>query len=59
MRCGSIHFIEDRVYRCVMETREEDGHTEHQYNYFRKATPRELQLLKEAEERIRLRHAND
>lgn len=57
MRCGSMHVIEDRVYRCMMETREEDGHTEHQYNYYRKATPAELQRIREMEQRIAARHA--
>jgi hypothetical protein len=49
MRCGSIHIVGEHVYRCIMETREEDGHTEHFYNYYRKATAAELQRIAEIE----------
>lgn len=38
-RCTSMMPMEGGMYRCIMESR--DGHTEHQYNYFRSLTKQE------------------
>ena len=38
-RCTSMQPLSSGMYRCVLELR--DGHTEHQYNYFRSLTKQE------------------
>jgi len=38
-RCGALMPMESGMYRCIMESR--DGHTEHQFNYFRSLTKQE------------------
>jgi hypothetical protein len=38
-RCGSMTPMRTGMYRCIMERG--DGHTEHQYNYFRALTKQE------------------
>ena len=39
-RCISRVARNDGVYRCIFESG--DGHTEHQYNFYRRMTPGEL-----------------
>lgn len=38
-RCGAMMPMESGMYRCILEAR--DGHTEHQFNYFRAMTKQE------------------
>ena len=38
-RCGALMAMEDGMYRCILEAC--NGHTEHQFNYFRSLTKQE------------------
>jgi hypothetical protein len=38
-RCSALAPMEGGMYRCILESR--DGHTEHQYNWFRSLTKQE------------------
>lgn len=40
-RCTSLMPMKSGMYRCMYENR--DGHTEHQYNYYRKLTDEEYE----------------